>query len=80
MSPLPVMMTCVQVMPYLNSLAEFRGNVRGMAREVKAGDILAECDKLRDITLPDLGVRLEDKVRLTAAPCSSPPSRRASLL
>jgi len=49
------------VMPYLNSLAEFRGNVRGMAREVKAGDILAECDKLRDITLPDLGVRLEDK-------------------
>lgn len=49
------------VMPYLNSLAEFRGNVRGMAREVKAGDILAECDQLRDIILPDLGVRLEDK-------------------
>merc|ERR1712037_470767 len=33
----------------------------GMARQVKATDILAECDKLRDITLPDLGVRLEDK-------------------
>ena len=29
--------------------------------QVKATDILAECDKLRDITLPDLGVRLEDK-------------------
>ena len=28
---------------------------------MKATDILAECDKLRDITLPDLGVRLEDK-------------------
>merc|ERR1712203_704069 len=37
------------------------GAVRGMARQVKATDILAECDKLRDITLPDLGVRLEDK-------------------
>ena len=32
-----------------------------LSRQVKATDILAECDKLRDITLPDLGVRLEDK-------------------
>ena len=29
--------------------------------QVKATDILADCDKLRDITLPDLGVLLEDK-------------------
>jgi len=49
------------VMPYLNSLTEFRGSVRGMAKEVKAGDILAECDRLRDVVLPGLGVRLEDK-------------------
>ena len=35
-----------------------RSNLFG---QVKATDILAECDKLRDITLPDLGVRLEDK-------------------
>merc|ERR1712210_192728 len=49
------------VMPHLGALADFRGAVRGMARQVKATDILAECDKLRDITLPDLGVRLEDK-------------------
>merc|ERR1712076_162228 len=35
------------VLPYLNSLAEFRGNVRSMAREVKASNILAECDRLR---------------------------------
>ena len=64
-------------MPHLGALADFRGAVRGMARQVggsfllqknnhlvfqvKATDILAECDKLRDITLPDLGVRLEDK-------------------
>ena len=32
-----------------------------LSLQVKATDILAECDKLRDITLPDLGVRLEDK-------------------
>ena len=69
------------MMPHLGALADFRGAVRGMARQVrgsslhgnlilrllnnffqvKATDILAECDKLRDITLPDLGVRLEDK-------------------
>lgn len=49
------------VMPYLNSLASFRDNVRKSAREIKAGDILTECDKLRDDVLPNLGVRLEDK-------------------
>merc|ERR1711915_563571 len=49
------------VMPYLNSLATFRDNVRKSAREIKAGDILTECDKLRDDVLPNLGVRLEDK-------------------
>merc|ERR1719500_949959 len=48
-------------MPYLGSLAEFRGNVRSMARVVKASDILAECDRLRDTVLPELGVRLKDK-------------------
>ena len=32
-----------------------------LSLQVKTTDILAECDKLRDITLPDLGVRLEDK-------------------
>ena len=49
------------VMPYLNSLATFRDNVRRSARELKAVDILKECDSLRDDVLPDLGVRLEDK-------------------
>ena len=49
------------VMPFHSSLAQFRGNVRGLVREVKAGNILAECDTLRDVVLPNLGVRLEDK-------------------
>merc|ERR1719309_1632778 len=49
------------VMPYLNSMADFRDNVRKSAREIKATDILKECDHLRDNVLPNLGVRLEDK-------------------
>jgi len=49
------------VMPYLNSMATFRDNVRKSARELKATEILKECDDLRDNVLPNLGVRLEDK-------------------
>ena len=50
-------------MPYLKAMADFRDNVRRLARELKAVEILQECDRLRDDVLPDLGVRLEDKVR-----------------
>ena len=39
----------------------YRDNVRKSAREIKATDILKECDHLRDDVLPNLGVRLEDK-------------------
>merc|ERR1711915_797939 len=39
----------------------FRDNVRQSAREIKATEILKECDRLRDDVLPNLGVRLEDK-------------------
>ena len=38
-----------------------RDNVRKSAREIKATEILKECDRLRDDVLPNLGVRLEDK-------------------
>lgn len=48
-------------MPYLSALANFRDNVRKGAIEVKATNILKECDLLRDDVLPELGVRLEDK-------------------
>lgn len=41
--------------------AEFRHAVRQEARECKAFNILKECDKVRDDTLPNLGVRLEDQ-------------------
>ena len=49
------------VLPYLSAMADFRDNVRVSAREIKASDILKECDRLRDDVLPNLGVRLEDK-------------------
>ncbi|XP_059079587.1 cysteine--tRNA ligase, cytoplasmic-like isoform X1 [Tigriopus californicus] len=48
-------------MPFLNALADFRDTVRQQAIQIKATDILKECDTLRDDTLPELGVRLEDK-------------------
>ncbi|KAK7590199.1 hypothetical protein V9T40_001812 [Parthenolecanium corni] len=47
--------------PYLTVFAEFRHAVRQEARECKAFNILKECDKVRDDTLPNLGVRLEDQ-------------------
>ena len=50
-------------MPFLNAMSEFRDNVRKQARELKATEILKECDRLRDDVLPELGVRLEDKVK-----------------
>ena len=59
------MALCFQVeqtlMPYLTVMAEFRENIRGLARTLKATEILKECDRLRDETLPNIGVRLEDQ-------------------
>ncbi|KAM8712580.1 hypothetical protein ACLKA7_012990 [Drosophila subpalustris] len=49
------------LMPYVQSVAEFRNLVREQAKGLKAFDILKLCDDLRDDVLPNLGVRLEDK-------------------
>ncbi|BFG06432.1 cysteine--tRNA ligase cytoplasmic [Drosophila madeirensis] len=49
------------VLPYVQTLAEFRNLVREQAKALKAFDILKLCDDLRDNILPNLGVRLEDK-------------------
>uniref|UniRef100_A0A3Q3W390 Cysteine--tRNA ligase, cytoplasmic n=1 Tax=Mola mola TaxID=94237 RepID=A0A3Q3W390_MOLML len=48
------------VMPYLTVLSEFREGVRQIAREQKVTALLQLCDVIRDDTLPELGVRLED--------------------
>nr|XP_039251784.1 cysteine--tRNA ligase, cytoplasmic-like [Styela clava] len=48
------------VMPYLTAFADFRENVRKIAREHKVTEALKLCDQVRDDVLPELGVRLED--------------------
>uniref|UniRef100_A0A665TV42 Cysteine--tRNA ligase, cytoplasmic n=1 Tax=Echeneis naucrates TaxID=173247 RepID=A0A665TV42_ECHNA len=48
------------VMPYLDVLSDFRESVRKIAREKKVMELLQLCDSVRDDTLPELGVRLED--------------------
>ncbi|KAK2919873.1 cysteine--tRNA ligase, cytoplasmic isoform X2 [Channa argus] len=48
------------VMPYLTVLSDFREGVRKVAREQKVTELLQLCDVVRDDTLPELGVRLED--------------------
>ncbi|CAB1338905.1 unnamed protein product [Coregonus sp. 'balchen'] len=48
------------VMPYLKVLSDFRESVRKIAREQNVTEVLQLCDGVRDDTLPELGVRLED--------------------
>ncbi|XP_077475928.1 cysteine--tRNA ligase, cytoplasmic-like isoform X2 [Stigmatopora argus] len=48
------------VMPYLSVLSDFREQVRKIARDENVKPLLWLCDDLRDVTLPELGVRLED--------------------
>jgi len=51
-------------MPYLRQLSSFRDSVRHLAMEKNESafkDILALCDKLRDVDLIPLGVALDDQ-------------------
>jgi cysteinyl-tRNA synthetase len=47
--------------PYLDTLAQFREAVRSAAMRGDTRAVLGAADLLRDVTLPDLGVRMEDK-------------------
>ncbi|CAE6455029.1 unnamed protein product [Rhizoctonia solani] len=50
------------LMPYLRTLSGFRDSVRQLAMSgASASDILALCDKLRDVDLIPLGVALDDQ-------------------
>jgi len=49
------------VMPIVTALAEFRDEIRTVARNSKDVEVLKICDRLRDDVLPNLGVRLEDR-------------------
>ena len=58
------------LMPYLRTLSSFRDGVRKVAiakGDNALKDILALCDKLRDIDLVPLGVALDDQ---EGNPCS----------
>uniref|UniRef100_A0A383W906 cysteine--tRNA ligase n=1 Tax=Tetradesmus obliquus TaxID=3088 RepID=A0A383W906_TETOB len=47
---------------YLDAFAMFRDEIRGLSKAKAAhGELLAACDRVRDDTLPQLGVRLEDR-------------------
>lgn len=48
-------------MPYVEAFAQFRDAVRNIAIAGKNKDILIKCDEVRNETLPELGVRLEDQ-------------------
>lgn len=48
-------------MPYVEAFAQFRDAVRNIAIAAKNKDILIKCDEVRNETLPELGVRLEDQ-------------------
>ena len=50
-----------RVMPLAMLTAEFRHQVRKLARVSKNTDILSLCDKLRDEELVEVGIQLEDK-------------------
>lgn len=49
------------VMPYVNLMADFREDVRNIARDEKVSKILKLCDDVRDFKLVDIGVKLEDQ-------------------
>ncbi|CAF1265362.1 unnamed protein product, partial [Didymodactylos carnosus] len=53
-------------MPYVEQFSHFRDSVRRQAILSKNKEILTLCDHVRDVTLPDLGVRLEDGGEKTA--------------
>jgi cysteinyl-tRNA synthetase len=46
--------------PFVSAFAQFRDQVRSISREKHVTDVLKLCDHVRDETLPQLGVRLED--------------------
>lgn len=48
-------------MPYVDLIADFRENIRRVARQEKLKIILGICDDIRDNKLVELGVQLEDQ-------------------
>ncbi|ODV88676.1 hypothetical protein CANCADRAFT_57811 [Tortispora caseinolytica NRRL Y-17796] len=50
------------VLPYVKALSSFRDSIRSIAmNDGSTKDILKLCDEMRDITLPKLGIGLDDR-------------------
>lgn len=49
------------IAPIVDAFAEFRDKVRTFAKAKEIGKVLDACDVVRDDTLPNLGIRLEDR-------------------
>lgn len=47
--------------PYIDTISQFRDEVRTSAQEKDIKRVFEACDKLRQETLPQLGVKLEDR-------------------
>ncbi len=45
--------------PLLDAMSQFRLNVRSASHEKDTAAVLSTCDHVRDVILPELGVRLE---------------------
>ncbi len=45
--------------PLLDAMSQFRLNVRSATQEKDTAAVLSTCDHVRDVILPELGVRLE---------------------
>lgn len=52
---------------FVDAIAAFRDDVRDLCRAgAEKGELMAACDRLRDETLVDLGIRLEDRTNAKA--------------
>ncbi|KAL7671182.1 hypothetical protein ACOME3_006087 [Neoechinorhynchus agilis] len=60
------------VMPFIKLLVKFRERTRQLAIEHNLDNLLKECDRLRDIELAELGVRLEDREGKTTVKLMDP--------
>lgn len=52
------------IAPFLDTISQFRDEIRAAAQEKDFNKIFSACDKLRQVTLPQLGVKLEDRPNL----------------
>lgn len=50
--------------PYIDTISKFRDEIRSAAHEKDLKRVFDACDKLREETLPQLGVKLEDRFQL----------------